>query len=139
MVGTTDFRPWLQGPVFEPVSARGCRLRDIKVKDYGLSCRQRRELCSAGVSPAVAGASRSRSWKLPLRPWKDSPIEGQTEARERTGKMPVPQRARRPRYLPVRGFLASRLMYRYARTDVMNEEKPPLPTSMSRTRLPPVR
>jgi hypothetical protein len=50
-------------------------------------------------------------------------IEGQDEAQQGAGRMPVPQRARRPRYLPTSGFPACRLTYQYARTDVKDQEK----------------
>jgi hypothetical protein len=49
--------------------------------------------------PAPAAA------KVSLYAWKERPIEGQDEAQERTGRMPVPQRARRPRYLSPSVFL----------------------------------
>ena len=74
-------------------------LRHINVEGFGLSCRRGREVCSAGVSPAVAGASRSRRREVFFYTWKHRSIEGQEEAQEGAGKMPVPQRARRPRYL----------------------------------------
>ena len=54
----------------------------------------------------VAWASRSRCREASLSPSENSSTEGQDETHEGAGRMPVPQRTRRPRYLPVIGFLA---------------------------------
>ena len=50
---------------------------------------------SAGVSPAVGGASRSRSEQA----LTSEEIETEGEAHDGAGRMPAPQRARRPRYI----------------------------------------
>jgi hypothetical protein len=68
------------------------RVRDMKVRTAG-DCRR-----SAGVSPAVAGASSSRTSQL-LTAQKKRQIEAEGEAQQGAGRMPAPQRARRPRYI----------------------------------------
>jgi hypothetical protein len=66
-------------------------VRNMKVRSVGGSRR------SAGVSPAVAGASRSRSEEV-LTSWEEKQIETEGEVHEGAGRMPAPQRARRLRY-----------------------------------------
>jgi len=66
---------------------------------------------SAGVSPAVAGASRSRIRDVSLYRCQERSIQDPDEAQEGAARMLAPQRARRPRYLtalprrPLPGFL----------------------------------
>ena len=52
---------------------------------------------SAGVSPAVAGASRTQ--QVLTSPSEKRSIETEDELQEGAGRMPTPQRARRPRYV----------------------------------------
>jgi len=54
--------------------------------------------CSAGVSPAVAGASRSRMQEA-QRAFQKRSVAILDEAQEGAGRMPTPQRAGRPRYI----------------------------------------
>jgi hypothetical protein len=55
---------------------------------------------SAGVSPAVAGASRSRTPEVLTSPLDKESMEAEGARQEGAGTMPTPQRARRPRYVP---------------------------------------
>jgi hypothetical protein len=88
---------------FRRVSGRG--LRDIKVESVGLPSRLGGGGCSAGVSPAVAGASRARMQEAQPA-LEERSIATPSEAQEGAGRacpersegMPAPQRARRPRY-----------------------------------------
>jgi hypothetical protein len=50
-----------------------------------------------GVSPALAGASRSHTKEV-LRAWEKRQVETEAEVHEGGGGMPALQRARRPRY-----------------------------------------
>ena len=77
--------------------ARPQGVREIKVGSFGLPSRLGGLCCSAGVSPAVAGASRSRMQEAQPALEKRS-IATPDEAQEGAGRMPAPQRARRPRY-----------------------------------------
>jgi hypothetical protein len=60
---------------------------------------------SAGVPPAVAGESRSRTSQV-LTAQEERQIEAEGEAQQGAGRMPAPQRARRPRYI-LRSVLTS--------------------------------
>jgi hypothetical protein len=53
---------------------------------FGPSCRREREACSAGVSPAVAGASRSRAQEVLASPLEKESIETEAEAQEVEGR-----------------------------------------------------
>jgi len=82
------------GPRLVP-DGQGRGVRDIKVKGFGLSGRLGGESCSAGVSPAVAGASRSRlttkpkAWSGGKRTWGRITATRGQDARATAGETPI--------------------------------------------------
>jgi len=71
-------------------------VRDVGGEGFGPSCRREREACSAGVSPAVAGASRSRAQEALTSLLEKESIETEAEALEVAGTMPALRAATPP-------------------------------------------